>query len=175
MKKTIMVVLVLSGLLIGCSSIPKDDIEIQADRDPKANFSGYKTYGWLGSIGIVTDPEGTWEPPQFDADAEIVFLMNRELRGRGMTETDSDPDMLVAYALGVDMSALKIKQDPEHKLATLENVPQTALVVALIDTDTEFVIWASIATGEYKNLEPQVAKQRLEYAITKMFNKLPRS
>jgi hypothetical protein len=174
MKKIVITVFILAGFMTGCNTIPKDDIEIETERDPKANFSGYKTYAWLGAVGIVNDPQGYWEPPQFDADAEIVFLVNKALRKRGMSEVNDNPDMLMAYALGLDMAALKIKQNPETKLSTLENVPQTALVVTLIDPETEFVTWAAVATAEFKDLEPEAAKKRLNYAVKTMFKKLPK-
>jgi hypothetical protein len=174
MKSIIFSVLALALFITGCASVPKDDIEIKAAADPKVNFSGYKTYAWLGSAGIVNDPEGLWEPPQFDADAEIQYLIDSALRKRGMTETGANPDMLVAYAVGVDMGALKLKQDPESKLSTLENVPQSGLIVTLIDPDTGFVIWAAVATGEVKNLAPDVQKKRLEYVVNTMFKDLPK-
>ena len=174
MKKLIFSVLVIAVFITGCASVPTDDIKIKTAADPKVNFSGYKTYAWLGSAGIVNDPDGLWEPPQFDADAEIQYLIDSALRKRGMTETGDNPDMLVAYAIGVDMAALKLKQDPESKLSTLENVPQAGLIVTLIDPDTGFVTWAAVATGELKNLAPETAKKRLEYVVNTMFKDLPK-
>jgi len=174
MKNIILSILVLVGFMAGCATVPKDDIKVETEADPKVNFSGYKTYAWLGSVGIVNDPEGHWEPPQFDADAEIVFLINEVLRKRGMSEVNEAPDVLIAYALGLDMAALKVKQNPDTKIETLENVPQTALIVTLIDPETEFVNWAAVATGEFKNADPETAKKRLQYVIDTMFKKLPK-
>jgi len=174
MKNTILAVLVMIGFIAGCSTIPKDDIKVDSEADPKVNFSGYKTYAWLGGIGIVNDSQGTWEPPQFDADAEIVYLIDSALRKRGISEVTDNPDMFVAYAIGVDMDALKLKENPESKLTTLENVPQTGLVVVLIDPQTEYVTWIAVATGEIKNLDPETAKKRLAYAVNTMFKGLPK-
>lgn len=175
MKKIILSVLVIIvGFVAGCATFPKDDIQVDAAADAKANFSGYKTYAWLGSVGIVNDPDNQWEPPQFDADAELVFLINEALRKRGMSEMNDNPDMLVAYAIGADMAALQLKEDPKTKISTLENVPQAALIVTLIDAQTEFVIWAGVATGDIKNLDAKTAKGRLEYVVKTMFDKLPK-
>ena len=173
MNKRILLGLVLTVFFAGCTTFPKDDIRVAAEADPKANFSGYKTYAWLGSVGIVNDPQGHWEPPKFDADAEIVFQIDQALRKRGVTQVNNNPDLLVAYTLGLNMAALKVKQNPQSKLKTLENVPQTGMVVLLIDPDTGFVIWAGVATAEFKNLAPEVAKQRLYYAVNQMFKQLP--
>ena len=174
MKKIFLLFFLVVSLLAGCNTVPKDDIAIKSEADPKVKFSGYKTYAWLGAAGIVNDPQGQWEPPQYDADAEITFLINQAMRKRGFTEVSNNPDMLVAYALGVDMAALEVKKDPKTKMSALENVPQAALVVTLIDPQTEFVAWVSVATAELKGLDPEMAKKRLKYVVKTMFKKLPK-
>ena len=174
MKKLIIAIFVMAWMLTGCSTFPKDDIQVESETNPKANLSGYKTYTWLAAVGILEDAEGHWEPPKFDADAEIEFRINEALRKRGMTESSIDPDMYVAYALGVNMDALGIKVDPDTKLERMENVPKTGLVVLLMDAETGFVSWVSVATGEMKNLDPEIQKKRLEYTINTMFKDLPK-
>ena len=91
-----------------------------------------------------------------------------------MTETSDNPDMLVAYALGADMAALQLKEDPKTKIQTLENVPQAGIVVALVDAQSGFVIWAGVATGDLKNVDTKTAKERLDYVVKTMFKKLPK-
>ena len=167
--------IVVLFLLAGCASVHTKDITIDTQADPKANFSGYKTYAWLGAAAIVNDPYGKWEPPQFDADAEIKFLIDRQLRKRGMTENSMNPDLIVAFAAGIDMDALGVKTDPETKSEILENVPQGGLVVLLVDGQTGFAIWVGIATAELtENPDTDTIKARLDYAVTQMFKELPK-
>jgi hypothetical protein len=162
-------------LLSGCATIPTGDISIETAADNKVNFSGYKSYEWLAAAGILRDPEGKWEPPGFDADAEIQFLVDRELRKRGLTETGTNPDFLVAYVLGVNMTALKLKENPETNINTLENVPRGALVLILIDPQSLSAIWAGVATAEkLEGIAMQARKKRLDYVITNMLRQLPR-
>ena len=174
MKKLILTFIVVAWFLTGCASFPKDDIKVDSESDPKANLSGYKTYAWLATVGIVEDAEGAWEPPQFDADAELEYLINANLRDNGLTQVGANPDLFVAYALGVNMDALKVKTDPETKLDSLKNVPQAALVVVLIDSETGFATWMGVATGEVKNAEPEIAKRRIAHAVNTMFKNFPR-
>jgi hypothetical protein len=169
MKKLVLAFMVMAWFVSGCASFPKDDIKVDSEADPKANLSGYKTYAWLATVGIVEDAEGAWEPQKFDADAELEYLINANLRDKGLTQVNADPDLFVAYALGVNMDALKVKTDPDTKLDSLKNVPQAALVVVLIDPETGFATWMGVATGEVKNAEPEIAKQRLGYAVNTMF------
>ena len=171
----LLAVITLSLFLVSaCATIPTKDITIDTDMDKQATFSSYKTYEWLAAAGIMSDPEGKWEPPGFDADAEITFLINRELRKRGMTETSMKPDLYVAYVLGVDMEALKLKEKTKTKIATLENVPEGALLLVLIDAQTTDAVWAGLATAELQqDMDMETRKKRLDYVVTNMLMKLP--
>ncbi len=163
-------------LIVGCASTVTKDIMVDAQADPKVDFKGYATYTWLGSAAIVYDPDGKWEPPQFDADAEIKFLIDRELRKRGMSEDSLNPDMIVAFAAGIDMEIMEINIDPESDLEVLENVPMGALTVILVDANTGLAIWAGVATAEIQQSPDQdTVKKRLDFAVTGMFKELPKS
>jgi hypothetical protein len=173
MKKHLIALSAALLLLSGCASNVTKDIKVETEANPKVSFAGYSSYTWLGSAAIVYDPQGQWEPPQFDMDAEIKFLIDRELRKHGMTEASSSPDLIVAFAAGIDMATMEIKTDPESKLETLENVPKGALSVILIDAKTGFAIWGGVATAEVQqNPDQEITKQRLDYAVSSMFKQL---
>jgi hypothetical protein len=173
MKKHIFTIFTLLFFISGCASSITKDIKVETDSDPKADLSGYKSYAWLGAAAIVFDEAGQWEPPQFDADAEIKFLIDRELRGHGMTEDSVNPDLVVAYAAGIDMDSMELKTDPESGLESLENIPAGALLVVLIDADTGLAIWAGVATANVQeNPTPETTKERLDFAVSRMFSQL---
>jgi hypothetical protein len=175
MFKSYVLLLVSVLLFSGCAAVPTKDIRTDAQADPKTNFSGYKTYAWLGTAAILNDPYGQWKIPSFDATAEIKYLIDRELRKRGMSESYSNPDLIVVFAAGVDMENLKLKVDPATKMNMLSNVPAAGLVVALVDSQSGFTKWVGVATGEIqKNPDTRMAKGRLDYAVTEMFKKLPK-
>lgn len=175
MKSLAIAGVMLFGIILsGCASFPKDDIEIETEADPKVNFSAYKTYAWLGTAQILADPEGKWEPPGFDADAEITALIDAQLAKRGMSQADTYPDMLVAYALGLDMATIRFEDDPDTDVRVLENVPKGALVVILLDPETEFIMWAAVAVADIKNAGDEITRKRMNYTITKMFRQLPK-
>jgi hypothetical protein len=176
MKKLNSALVALLILFItACASPLTQDIEVDADADPKANLAGYKTYAWLGSAAILYDPKGRWEPPEFDADAEIKFLIDRELRKRGMQEVAVNPDMIVGYAAGIDMEALQLVEDKEAKLQVLQNVPTGSLVIVLIDGNTGNPVWASAAVANVQQeINTADVRKRLDYAVTQMFKLMKR-
>jgi len=174
MNKCQILSLFIAVLLVGCASAPTKDIAVRAVADPKVDFSGYKSYVWLGAASIVNDPLGQWEAPDFDADAEIKYLIDRELRKRDMTQNSLDPDLIVAFAAGIDMDALGLKVNPETKMKTLENVPQGGLLIALVDSKTGFVIWTGQAKAELMDQpDTDTVKARLDHAVTQLFRKIP--
>ena len=162
-------------MLTACTTTPTKDITVEAEADPKASFSAFKTYAWLASAQIVFDPEGQWEPRNVDIDAEVQLMISNELRKRGIAEVSSNPDMLVAYAAGVDMTTLGLKENPETREKLLANIPSAALVVALIDADTGYVIWIGEAVGEVQQqADEATVRARIDYAISEMFRLLPK-
>ena len=163
-------------LLTACTSAPTKDIKVDAEADPKVSFSGYKTYAWFAAAEILFDPEGQWEPRDVDIDAEVQFIINSELRKRGLIEASANPDMLVAYAAGVDMTSLGLKENPETKEKLLTNIPKAALVVALIDADTGYVMWLGEAVGEVQEkADEATVRARIDYALREMFRLLPKN
>ena len=162
-------------VLAACATAPTSDITVDAEADPKAGLSGYKTYAWFAAAQVLFDPEGQWEPRNVDIDAEVESMINSELRKRGITENSSNPDMLVAYAAGVDMASLGLKEDPATREKFLATIPKAALVVALIDADSGYVIWLAQATGEVQQqADEATVRARIEYAIREMFRLLPK-
>jgi len=162
-------------IITGCATVPTDDIKINIEVDPKANLKGYKTYNWAGSAALVYDPSGQWEPPELDLDSEFRFLIDREMRAKGFTQSTTDPDLLVGYVAGIDMDAIEFKKKPESNLKVLQNVPKGALIVVLIDTNTQFPVWAGEAVADIQQkMTPELTKGRLDYVVSKMFADLPR-
>ena len=175
MKRCCLFLIAGMVLLGGCASVSTEDIKVKTQSDPKTNFKGLKTYAWLGSAAIVNDPLGQWEPPTFDADAEIRTLINRQLQGRGMVETSGRVDLIVAYAAGINMDAFRLKVNPETKMNMLEQVPEGGLVVVFMDGISGQVNWVAVASADIqKNPTAKTVKKRLDYAVTQMFKALPK-
>ena len=156
----------------------KDGVDAwsRGEYDAAVDFSAIKTYSWLASAQIINDPKGRWEPRGFDADEEIRFLINRELRKRGFTQVETNPDVYVAFLAGVNMEALNLSKDPKTKLRVLTKEPEGALALVLLDGTTSEAIWGAVAGDRVESeLDVESSKKRLDYAGTTMIKRLPRS
>jgi hypothetical protein len=144
-------------------------------RSITVKINNYKSYAWVATAQILNDPQGQWEPRNFDADAEIRHLIDRELRKRGVSQVDLNPDMLVAYIAGVDMEALELKKDPQQDMEVLQNNPKGALAVIFISPVNGKAIWAGVAVGNVQGKRSsEETKKRLDYSVSEMFRKMPK-
>jgi hypothetical protein len=92
-----------------------------------------------------------------------------------MSEDSANPGLIVAFAAGIDMTAIIEEIDPDSNIASLKNVPEGGLVVVLIDAHTGVVVWAGLALGEIKqDADQEMIKSRLKYAVSTMFKELPK-
>ena len=173
MKMRKMLTFLAIAALAACSSATKD-IEVDAMADASVDFSTYQTYGWVAASAIVSDAYAQWEAPGFDPVAEIKTQVDAALQKRGMTEVFVDPDDLVAFSVGLDMDALGVKLDPDTDTQMLANIPQGGLALLMADSQTGYLSWIGVATGDVQdNPDDQTVKKRLEYAVSELIKRLP--
>jgi len=162
-------IVIVAFFMSSCATLTQD-INVETHVHPGVDFSSFKSYAWVGSAQIVFDPVGQWEQPTLDTDEEVKFNINRELRNKGLIEVKKDPDLLVAFAAGVDMTFLELKEDPESKKEVLTNVPKAALVIALIDAKTGYTVWLGFAEGDVQEQQTiENIRARIDYAVTEIF------
>ncbi|WP_309497168.1 DUF4136 domain-containing protein [Sulfurovum sp.] len=162
--KGVIVCLMIIGMT-GC--VNTSDIKVESAQDEKVNLDGYKTYQILNESGMVTEPVVT----NLDMDTELQRLINTELGNKGKTPVTSNPDFYIAYLAGADMDAMKVKVDSKGQ-ETLDNVPEAAMILLLIDARTSMIIGVSTAEGEVKDIPLEDRKKRLKYTIEKMLGGL---
>jgi hypothetical protein len=152
-----------------CTSLTRD-INTETHADPETDFNHYKSYAWAGSARIVFDPLGQWRQPTVDTTEEVKASITRELHDKGLIEVHNDPDLLVAFAVGIDMTSLDLIEDPDSAEKILTNVPKASLVVALVDADTGYTVWMGFAEGEVQQQQSiENIHARIEYAVSEIF------
>ena len=175
MRNKVITALVLTSLF--CVSCAHDtaDIHAESSASAKYNLSELKTYAWWGAVGELYDPNGRWVPTNMDAASEIKWLIDRELRKRGYTEVSQDPELLVTFAVVVDMEALALVKSHADGSLKVANIPQGALMVELLDSETENIVWLGSADAEIRQYaDEDIVKKRLDVAISGMFKGLPK-
>src|SRR5215207_3919083 len=94
------------GLLTlhGCASPPPQP---ESMRDPQANFSAYKTFGW--NAASATDPAA--DQPLLLLDSNIRAALKAELTRKGYVEVPAGavPDLRIVYEMA---KADKIENNP---------------------------------------------------------------
>lgn len=172
MKKiTIIGAILALGLIAfsGCNSATKD-IKVTSQTSEMVNLKGYKTFAWLAVANVLVDKHEQYKSRDFSVNDFINTNIEKELLLAKKVKTSQNPDFLVSFIIGADMDAVKEKVNDEGK-EYLKNVPKAALVVLLMDTKTQKLIWAGTAEAEInKENSDEEAKVRLTYAVQKMFS-----
>ncbi|MFT7671238.1 MAG: hypothetical protein ACI8X5_003955 [Planctomycetota bacterium] len=164
----------LSFFGASCASTPYPDIVVESEASTEANFDGYSSYAWVAAAAAIRDPDGTWAIPDLDIGAEIMFLTNQELRGRGLSEVAADPDLLVMYGVGIDMKSIDAVVDEEAGTTSLKEVPKGGVVIIVSDAKTRRVVWTGSAEANLlEQPSEELGKKRMGYAISAMFKKSP--
>jgi hypothetical protein len=170
-KIIIFIALTLSILATSSCATLTDDIVVETHANPDVNYHAYKTYAWAGSAQIIFDPVGQWEQPTLDTDEEVKFVINRELRARGLIQVTSQPDLLVAFAAGIDTSVLELKENPNSDKKIVTNVPKAALLIALVDANTGYTVWIGYAVGDAQQQQTiEAIRTRIDFAVKEIFN-----
>jgi hypothetical protein len=165
----------LGSLSLGCASTQTSDIRVHSAADKKANIKAYKSYAWYESDQLIHDRTGVWVPKDVDTQAEVEFLVNDTLRKRGLTEVQGEPDLLVSVLIVADIRDVEeIKNKRGEGVTTFDPVGQGALLIELIDSETGKTVWLGGAEGDVRESRTAAeSKERLAYAVDKLFDELP--
>jgi hypothetical protein len=162
-------------VLCSCSKAPTTDIKTQVAADETVKFSGYKSYSWFAGVGMVRDDTGKWDDGDLDITAELKFLIDSKLRGRGLNEATSTPDLFIGFLIVADVNQLKEITDRGGKVSSIEGAGEAALVIELIDAKTERTVWVGVASADAQTgRSNDEVKARLDYAVTELFKGLPK-
>lgn len=175
MKTFKAIFIVCSLLFLSACSTSNKDIKITSEQEPNISFSSYQSYDWLGTATLLNDPNNSWQSTGIDVSGDVKYLINRELRKRKLFKTTGKPDLAVSFFIGVNMDNQELKLDEETKIELKTTIPKAGLVVLLTEVDSGKVVWLGVATGEVQEQRtPELVRQRLDFAVTEMFKKLPK-
>ena len=141
--------------------------DVRYDYDQRTDFSGYRTYAWVGGTNLQDELN----------HARIVAAVDSQLAVKGLTRVDSagSPEVLVVYRVGMTHD-LEINGYGSRYVgrtspisARVERVVMGTLAVGIIDAKTRSVVWRATAT---KEVDPEASPEKREKNINKAVEKL---
>lgn len=173
-KNRLWLLLLVTWVLAACASVT-GDIRVETQSGPGVVLGNFRSYSWLAAGETVNEPSGNWKAPGLDADTEIRAALKRELARYGLREVASEPDLVVAFTAGINPGVLRIVEDPDTRIYTLQNAPKAALVVVFIDPRSRRPVWVGTAVGEAgAGHSAAQVRRRIDYAVTEMLRAAPR-
>jgi len=149
-------------------------------KDIKVNSKQYKTYSydkktyqWAKAATKINDPDSKWSTPEYDFESFTKKTIKQNMKKKGMKYSNDSADIIISFGIDINMAAQKyfLFGNSDGNLAA--PAPKGALTIVVANKKSNAVIWTAWATADYKKLDKQIAKKRMEYAISEMLAKFP--
>jgi hypothetical protein len=158
---------------VGC------DLETSVDYDHAADFSGIQTYAWSGE-----------QPAEVNdlVHKRIINAIDDQLRIKGLTQVESDPDVYIIYHGG---RSEKVVVDTTHhgyrygtgwrwrryggtgtSTSTVRRYKEGTLIVDIYKAAEKELIWRGTVTGTVEN-DPDEKEKKINKGVAKLFEKYP--
>ena len=145
--------------------------EVNTDYHRGTNFAAYKTYAWGTSPQPINDP--LW-------NQRIMDTVDGALAGKGLQKVnlDQNPDVIIVYSAGIrqNVSYQGYATGWWNRMGSIQQVVENegTLVVDFAEPQTRMITWRGIASATLSD-KSEKNIQKLQKAVTKMFQKYPPS
>ncbi len=159
------------GLMLLCACAPN----IVVDYDKTKDFSKYRTYAW-GKGTPAKNP---------NVGRQIVEAIDDQIGRKGLTKTDDEPDLVVAYHASTheetDENPGSLRSGYGPAYGSLESVSSGdtpmrvkvgTIVVDLYDTKDKRNVWHATASGIVGD-DPEKTAMEIRNGAARMFEKFP--
>jgi hypothetical protein len=166
----------MAVIATSCASGPK----VRADADPGADFSVYRSYGFVDPLG--TDRTGY----RSILTERLKQSVARELEQRGYVRDDASPDLRVNFFVNVEQKQ-QITTTPTaaipydygyygYRTGLYEHWPaydihsyeytQGTLTIDLVDVERRQLVWSGVAEGRLTEAELRAPEEAIEEAVS---------
>jgi len=176
----------ITMLVFGCASwTPTSQypaVSVTSDYSDNTDFQIYKTYAWLPQASAKKEPV---------LDRQIKTAVDNQLSVKGLQESPTEPDLLLAYHTGVEdkvlVSGLGYSYDNRYvrqrnrritfassrDLSTTTNQEGT-LILDFVDASTKELIFRASAQAVLdRNATPEDDERLVNDAVAKMLENYP--
>ena len=163
--------LLLLFILLGYGFAGAQDVNYNYDQT--VDFSKYKTYKWA-------DVEGAMYPDQI-TDKNIRAALDAQLATKGLTKTETNPDLLIGYQVAIDkQTQIDAWGSPGWRWgggmssATTSTINVGTLVLDMYEPAKKQLVWRGTATKTLdKNASPEKRQKNLQKAMAKLMKNYP--
>lgn len=170
----------LVGWLLTISSC-SPSLQVYTDYDREFNIRNYPTFAWAEAKDI----EARNNPLYYNElnDKRIKKAVNDQLKGKGYTLVQDDPDLLIHYHIVVEDRS-EIRTNPYGfygpywmRARTYSySYRQGTLIIDLMDATNKNLLWRGWAVSVMDQLyESEKTEILITQAVIKIFEKLPRA
>jgi len=164
-----------AAVVSACASGPK----IRVDKDPAANMSAYKTFGYFDHL--QTDRPGYSSL----MTTRLKLATTQQLERLGYTYDEKSPQLRVNFLLKVaDKTDLRSTDAPARvgryvawvgNPGALETVDYKAgtLSIDLVDTHTNSLVWQGLAEGKVSEQAMKSPGPAIDAVVTSIFSNFP--
>jgi len=179
--------LAAAGLLAlaGCAA---PGPEIRTDYDANADFGRYATFAFM-----AREERGVTRTYDTIADRRVIAAVTRELEARGYRLVESDPDLLVNFAMSTE-DVQEIRSVPSTVMPPpwygwragyyypwpaytyetwVDTYQRGALFVDLVDPERRQLVWEGSAVGRVTEAARGDPGASLDQAVSEIFARYP--
>jgi hypothetical protein len=183
MKRTSLAMVTSALLLGGCSA----GMQVTQDWDPDADFSGYRTFGWM--------PEEEARPQSQQLfTARVTAAVENTLTEKGLRLTSTDPDLLVAWDAATEGKQSMTTHGTAYgggygryrrgrggwgggistSTTTVNEWTEGTLIIDLIDTRMDELVYRGTGQAKlHEDLSPEERTANVNEAVGKILEKFP--
>lgn len=168
-------------MVTGCASGPT----IRSNVDPSVDFNRFRTFGFFQPLS--TDREGY----QSLISQQLIASAQRELESRGLTRTDTNPDLLVNFSADLDQR-LRVTQMPAtatpgfnrhrhglystwptYQRTEIRQYTKGTLGIDVVDAAQRQLVWEGFALGRVTQSTTNNLGPVLNDAVVEIFREFP--
>jgi hypothetical protein len=160
----------LTFAAVGCSQM----VEVKTDFDDDAKFDTFKTFEWVHKDVDFSNVDAKWKM----ADGYFRDAITKELKAKGITLDAADPDLLVAYSVGMKDKLGHVDFDVDYSEnqtnSEIYNTAGGVVIIDLVDADTDHLAWRGEASGAMNvDPSPEIMQKNINKMMKKVFENYP--
>jgi hypothetical protein len=175
MKLAFLLTTIIPAILMTCSP----SVSVFHDYDRDINIQSYATYNWK----VIDGVESNQNPIYYNElnDKRIKTAADKVLVEKGYRRVSDAPSLMLHYHIIVEDKSV-VSMDPnEHRFSpywmreemSTYQYKEGTLILDLMDTDTNELVWRGWAVGTLEDLRPEHFEKRLAKTIERILDPLP--